>query len=169
MRILIIVALLIGLYIFIPYVLQFSPNKFYLLFCLGISLASLRAIYRYILNHWKECPELTQTLKLNASHVAFQAVSATGGLFIVLCFALGMLTTSILGSSTIDRGTVVSSRSWKGCLRTRVQMENAGIVRLCADARYRKGSIIFLKVRRSAIGHYVEDLPRRSFKSLPLG
>lgn len=169
MRILIIVALLIGLYIFIPYVLQFSPSKFYLLFCLGISLASLRAIYRYILNHWKERPELTQTLKLNASHVAFQAVCATGGLFIVLCFALGMLTTSILGSSTIDRGTVVSSRSWKGCLRTRVQMENAGIVRLCADARYRKGSIIFLKVRRSAIGHYVEDLPRRSFKSLPLG
>jgi hypothetical protein len=156
MRALVIVLALVGGLFLVLYAFRFSPDKLYLLICLVASLASWRAIYRYLLRHWKAHPDRVQAAKLNAANVFFQATGVVGGIFFVLCFVIGMLVTNMLGSSTVERGTVVSSRWSRGCAKLTVKTDNAGFVRLCTQTPYGTGSAIAVKVRKSSVGHYVE-------------
>jgi hypothetical protein len=156
MRALILVVTLIAGSFLIPYAFRFSPSRFYLLFCLVVSLASWRPFHLYLLRHWKAHPERVRATRLNASHVVFQATCLSGGLFLLLCFVMGMLVTTMLGGLTIERGTVISSRWSRGCTKLTVETENAGFVKLCTRTPFGAGSAIAVRVRKSALGQYVE-------------
>ena len=135
---------------------RFSPEKIHLFVCLLVSMGFFRPALGYVVRHYKENPAMFAAAKLNAANVIFQALGLCFAVFLALCFGLGMSFTALAGRSHVEPGTVISSSSSRGCIKTAVTTEALGRVTFCSRALYGIGSPIAVKVRSSVLGHYVE-------------
>ncbi|PPU37963.1 hypothetical protein XspCFBP7912_02615 [Xanthomonas sp. CFBP 7912] len=140
----------------IPLGFRFSPNKLYLLLSLCASLAVWLPFHRYLVGHWSVRPRVTRAAKINASNVVVQATIMSAAVFFLSCFVFGIFFTMAVGNTTLQVGRVISSWPSRRCTNLKVKTETAGFVSLCTRYPLGVGSAIAVRVRTSALGHYVE-------------
>jgi hypothetical protein len=85
-----------------------------------------------------------------------QATAMSAAFFFLSCFVFGIFFTMAVGDTTVQIGQVISSWPSRRCTNLKVKTETAGFVSLCTRSPLGVGSAIAVRVRKSALGRYVE-------------
>ena len=142
--------------VLVPLGFRFSPQPLYLMACLAASLVALGPFHRHLSRYWNARAEVRRAAEIQPWNVLAQAIALSACVFFLSCFVAGIFFTMAFGTTSVEHGKVISSRSSRRCTNFTVLTERSGFVTVCARSAMRPGSLATVRVRHSTFGHYVE-------------